>query len=241
MQKMPTLNLPTRALEIAVVSDVHIGSPSDHKFDLLCSFCEQVHCKTIVLNGDIFEFFIGDRVYFYQRYKKLFDVLENRGKTGTRVIFNQGNHEFFLHELKKFCPTIECVVSDFKIGETFFTHGDDVQGDRSYELYKKVSRSLAVRWIARLLLPSRFLDYLCQHIAKLSRKKDQYRQFDESKILDNIKKYGHNHHENKIVVGHFHFPFKEKGAIEVFSVRDWPNEPNFLGLSANGWEYFKLL
>lgn len=238
---MNKLNLPTEFFEIAVVSDVHISSPDDIKYDYLCEFCDQIKTQNLVLNGDIFEFFIGDRIFFFEKYKKLFKILTVRAEQGCRVIFNQGNHEYFLQDLKKFCPEIEFQTCDFKIGDNFFTHGDEVQKDLGYKVFKTVTRSIFTKILARIFLASFALDFICQKIAKFSRKKDCVREFNAARILTEIRLYGEKFKQNTVVVGHFHYPFAEKeGLVKVFSVKDWPFEINFLGYKSENWCYYKL-
>ena len=101
LRPVKTFKLPEN-LALIVASDVHIRTEHDERYHLLCQLVESAKktgAKSLVLNGDIFDFFFGWGHYFRQKYSRLLAALDELAKTGAEVWFVEGNHEFGLDGL----------------------------------------------------------------------------------------------------------------------------------------------
>lgn len=87
-------------MAIYFFSDIHIQNQKD---PLYGSFLRVLRDHpqdgdTIVLNGDIFDLFVGDRPYFLEEYRELIQVLQGCGERGVEIHYLEGNHDFHLRK-----------------------------------------------------------------------------------------------------------------------------------------------
>jgi UDP-2,3-diacylglucosamine hydrolase len=84
---------------MVLVSDVHLQKMTDPRGALLLDLIGRIdpaRTGTFVLNGDIFDFCFGDSGYYRAKYRPLGAALERLAAAGTRVVFIEGNHEFWM-------------------------------------------------------------------------------------------------------------------------------------------------
>lgn len=116
-----------RKVEIAVISDVHLGSYGCHAQQLL-TYLNSVEPKTLVLNGDIIDVWQFKKRYFPKSHfaviKKIMDFASN----GTKVVYITGNHD---EVLRKFAGTsvgnisiVNKLVLKIDGKKAWFFHGD---------------------------------------------------------------------------------------------------------------------
>jgi UDP-2,3-diacylglucosamine hydrolase len=226
---------------LVVASDIHLRSLGDSRGQLLLEVLSRVEAGTVeylVLNGDIFDFCFGESRYFQDKYRLLGEALAALVRGGTRVLFVEGNHDFHMRALTEKGgwdgveivsePSRDVVLRD---GTTIkFGHGDLIQGDWAYRLFRGLVKSDFVRWLARLV-PGRWLDAYALRHAQVSRAAGEYRKLDHHKLLAAANKWvaadGESQHG---IFGHFHVPYaepRETGEGLLLSVESW-EKPNLL-------------
>ncbi|WP_375437181.1 UDP-2,3-diacylglucosamine diphosphatase [uncultured Hymenobacter sp.] len=131
-----------RRVEVAVVSDVHLGTYGCHATELL-RYLKSIKPKVLVLNGDIVDIWQFSKSYWPSTHMRVVRHLAGLAAKGTRIYYLTGNHDELL---RKFAGTRlgafhidNKLVLDLPHGKTWLFHGDvfDVTMQHS-------------RWLAKL-------------------------------------------------------------------------------------------
>ncbi|MBV8255215.1 MAG: UDP-2,3-diacylglucosamine diphosphatase [Chitinophaga sp.] len=131
-----------RRLDIAVISDVHLGIYGCHAKELI-QYLDSIEPRILVLNGDIIDIWQFSKRYFPKAHTKVIRrILKMIGK-GTQVVYLTGNHDEAMRKYSGF------ELSNFKIDDKlllevdgkkhWFFHGD------VYDITMKNSK-----WLAKL-------------------------------------------------------------------------------------------
>jgi UDP-2,3-diacylglucosamine pyrophosphatase LpxH len=131
-----------RPLEIAVISDVHLGIYGCHAKELV-QYLDSIEPKTLILNGDIIDIWQFSKRYFPKAHTKVIRrILKMTGK-GTDVYYLTGNHDEALRKFAGFGIgnlTIDNkLILDVDGKKHWFFHGD------VYDITMKNSK-----WLAKL-------------------------------------------------------------------------------------------
>lgn len=116
-----------RKLEIAVISDVHLGTYGCHAKHLL-TYLNSIEPKKLILNGDIIDIWQFSKRYFPKPHLKVIKKIMNMAANGVEVIYITGNHD---EMLRKFSNTtignisiVDKVVLELDGKRAWFFHGD---------------------------------------------------------------------------------------------------------------------
>lgn len=240
--------------QLVIVSDVHLQSMADTRGALLLSLIERLGrpIEYFVLNGDVFDFCFGGSAYFRRKFKDLGQALTALARTGTRVVFIEGNHEFHLQGMQ--WPEVEIVAQrDYAItlssGERVkISHGDLLKNDPLYAAFRNVIKSPLATLLARSV-PGSWLDAYAIRHARFSRAQDKYRRLDHNLILACFERWLDDELLNSDattasgrfdhgVIGHFHVPYAEKrqrDAGSMLCVESWEQRPNLLAYGRGAW------
>ena len=116
-----------RKIEIAVISDVHLGTYGCHAKHLL-TYLSSIEPKKLILNGDIIDIWQFSKRYFPKSHLKVIKKIMDMASDGTEIIYITGNHD---EMLRKFSGTTIGKISivDKKVLEldgkkAWFFHGD---------------------------------------------------------------------------------------------------------------------
>ena len=228
--------------QLVVASDVHVRTENDDRYKLLCQLVDEakrVGAKTLVLNGDIFDFFFGWGRYFRLKYSRLLNSLDELAKSGTTVWFVVGNHEFGLEALERH-HKFSVIPSEGRVWKgaggisVLIAHGDLLRPDFWYNLFRAVVRSPVVNVLA-WAFPQGLLDLFTLWFASTSRKKDKYRVLNHRKIIDSALMRLKDSGADMIIFGHFHHPYDESkdDGTRFLSVTSW-DKPSCLVVGADG-------
>ena len=139
-QKRKAKNL--RALDLLVLSDVHLGTYGCHAKELL-QYLKSLEPKEVVLNGDIVDIWQFSKNYFPKAHLKVINHLLKWSSKGIKVHYITGNHDEFL---RKFEGTsmggLEIknkLVLELQGQKTWIFHGDVFDVTMQYS-----------KWLARL-------------------------------------------------------------------------------------------
>ncbi len=144
-------------VQTVILSDIHLGTP-DCKIDEVNHFLQHVHCKKLILNGDIIDGWqlvrSGKWTQAHARFVRL--VLKKIEKRDTEVIYLRGNHDDIL---ASFLPLDfdrfqirEDYIHETPQGRYLVLHGDVFDtitrnfvflahlGDWGYRLLLKINR-----------------------------------------------------------------------------------------------------
>ncbi len=116
-----------RKLEIAIISDVHLGTYGCHAKELL-SYLESISVDTLILNGDFIDIWQFRKRYFPKEHMAVIQCILRMAARGTRVYYITGNHDDALRRYSDFSSG-NIYLRDHLIlqlkGETYWIfHGD---------------------------------------------------------------------------------------------------------------------
>ncbi|MBO3117778.1 UDP-2,3-diacylglucosamine diphosphatase [Winogradskyella sp. DF17] len=116
-----------RKVEIAVISDVHLGTYGCHAKQLL-TYLNSIEPKKLILNGDIVDIWQFKKRYFPKSHLRVIKKIMDFAADGTEVIYITGNHD---EMLRKFADTsignisiVNKLVLDLDGRKAWFFHGD---------------------------------------------------------------------------------------------------------------------
>ncbi|MCH4552590.1 MULTISPECIES: UDP-2,3-diacylglucosamine diphosphatase [Aestuariibaculum] len=116
-----------RKIEIAVISDVHLGTYGCHAKQLL-TYLNSITPKTLILNGDIIDVWQFSKRYFPKSHLKVIKKIMDMAADGVEIIYITGNHD---EMLRKFSGTsignisiVDKLVLDLNGKKAWFFHGD---------------------------------------------------------------------------------------------------------------------
>lgn len=116
-----------RKVEIAVISDVHLGTFGCHAKQLL-TYLNSIEPRKLILNGDIIDIWQFKKRYFPKSHLSVIKKIMDFAAEGTEVIYITGNHD---EMLRKFTDTsignisiVNKLVLDLDGRKAWFFHGD---------------------------------------------------------------------------------------------------------------------
>jgi len=200
---------------VVFIPDAHLRNPEDDDFRDMTAFLDTLierltPSDTIVIMGDLFDFWVGFRYVVPYRYLPILSRLHALSTKGVAIHYTEGNHDFFMGPF--FTDFIgarvhpypwEFIHSGLRI---YVAHGDQVNHrDVGYRLLRFLLRSLPVR-LVRHLAPPFVIERIAHVMSRASRvytdtKKDDKeaigREFAVARFFDGY---------DAVVLGHFHHP-----------------------------------
>ena len=170
-----------RVVELAVISDVHLGTFGCHTKELL-NYLNSISPKTLILNGDIIDIWQFRKRYFPKSHLAVIQKIIDLSTKGTKVIYITGNHDEMLRKFSDMTmgnfSVVDKLVMDLDGKKAWFFHGDVF--DASIQNAK---------WLAKLggwgydllILINRFINWF---LIKLGREKFSL----SKKIKNSVKK-----------------------------------------------------
>ena len=131
-----------RKVEIAVVSDVHLGTYGCRAKELL-QYLNSIKPEKLILNGDIFDIWQFRKRYFPKSHLLIIKKVIALAAKGTKVYYLTGNHD---EKLRRFSDTkmgniyiMDKLVLDLGDKKAWFFHGDVFDASITH-----------AKWIAKL-------------------------------------------------------------------------------------------
>ena len=239
-----------RPLDIAVISDVHLGTYGCHADELL-TYLNSIAPKKLILNGDIVDIWQFSKRYFPKSHLKIIKKIINMASKGTEVIYITGNHDELL---RRFSDTkmgnfsiVDKLILDLNGQKAWFFHGDVF--DLSIQNAKWLAR-LGGYGYDSLILMNRWVNWCLDKMGK-----EKYSL--SSKIKQSVKsavKYVQDFEETAaslaiengydyVVCGHIHQTKKEiietpKGSTTYLNSGDWVESLTALEFHFNRWKVY---
>ena len=116
-----------RKIDIAVISDVHLGTYGCHAEELLV-YLNSIQPKKIILNGDIIDIWQFNKRYFPAAHLKVIRKIIGMASKGVDVIYITGNHDEMLRKFSnasigKF-SVVDKLILELDGKKCWFFHGD---------------------------------------------------------------------------------------------------------------------
>ena len=239
-----------RSLELAVLSDIHLGTYGCRADEVL-QYLRSIKPKKLILNGDIVDGWQFKKKYWPVSHTKVLKEMLNLASKGTKVYYLSGNHdEVFRRFVGYKLGNIKVenkVVLDLDGKLAWFFHGDvfDVTMQHS-------------RWLTRLGSESYdFLIWLNYHVNRLMEVLGKEKKSFSKQIKNGVKsavKYINQFEElcadiaiekkyDYVVCGHIHQPEirkidKQKGSVVYLNSGDWIENLTALEYHKEKWSIY---
>jgi UDP-2,3-diacylglucosamine pyrophosphatase LpxH len=240
-----------RRVQVAVISDVHLGTYGCHAQELL-RYLKSIRPAVLVLNGDILDIWQFSKNYWPPAHMRVLRYLAGLAAKGTQIRYLTGNHDELLRkfaglEIGHFQLDNKLVL-DLPHGRTWLFHGDvfDVTMQHS-------------RWLAKLgghgydllIVLNRLVNF---GLAKLGRPRVAFSKLVKEKVKTAVAAI--NTFETTAVTiaadrgyryvacGHIHQPeikeiATEKGPVTYLNSGDWVENLTALEYTAQaGWQLY---
>ena len=218
------------------LADAHLRHPDDDNYRALLAFLAEQQGRTdlVALLGDICEFLVGYPHTVFPVYQPLFAALQRLQRSGTQLVYVEGNHDFLLTPY--FDRHLPCRLFadggtiDLDGQRVFVAHGDLANpADRGYRRLRALLRSAPLRLLIRLLPPdltwriARQASRLSRHSGAEKRLRwpthDILLPYAETQLAAGCQ---------AVVTGHFHEAFREKLAGgELIALGDWISQYSY--------------
>lgn len=213
-----------------LVSDVHLRGQNDPRQGEFIRFLEQKanEIENLFVVGDLLDLWFGMKPVLVREYYPVLSLLKRLSRSGTRVHYFEGNHDFNLRPYIE--DSVEARVletAEWKFGgrRTHLHHGDGLDpGDVKYRALKGIVRSSSFQTFTKVL-PGRFAWWLGTRFSSASRNylgrdRPQFeaqRAFAKDRVHEGF---------DVVVLGHAHvpgiFPVASNGRKGIFiNTGDW--------------------
>ncbi len=167
-------------MALFVFSDLHISDEEDPLYQAFLSvlshgFERPQSGDTLVIAGDLFDLFVGNKKVFLNRYSAFFDSMRSLANRGVSLHYIEGNHDFFLKTALSSIPSLQVHSADFDLElggkRFFFAHGDQVDcTEYGYRLLRGFFRSPVMKTLVSVV-PGEWLDLIGKKSSQYSRSK----------------------------------------------------------------------
>ena len=239
-----------RKLEVAIISDVHLGTYGCHAKELV-TYLNSIEPKKLVLNGDIIDVWQFSKRYFPPTHMKVIKKIMDMASNGTEVIYITGNHDEMLRKFSDVTmgniSVVDKKVLELDGKKAWIFHGDvfDVSIQNA-------------KWLARLggygydllILINRFVNWCLERLGK-----EKYSL--SKRIKNSVKsavKYIHDFEQTAaelaiengfdyVICGHIHQPKMEVienkyGKTMYLNSGDWVENFTALEYQFKRWKIY---
>lgn len=241
-----------RTVEIAVISDLHLGTYGCHAVEIL-NYLKSISPQILILNGDIIDGWQFSKRYFPVSHMQVIKEIMNLMNSGTRIIYITGNHDEMLRrysdlQIGNFQLTDKFVI-EINGKKAWFFHGDVF--DATTKGGAKIIAKLGGHGYDLLILLNRsinaFLKMIGREKMSLSKKvKDSVKKavafigdFEQTAAeLAIAKNYDY------VICGHIHQPQKrivetQEGTVLYLNSGDWVENLTALEYNNNEWTIYQ--
>jgi UDP-2,3-diacylglucosamine pyrophosphatase LpxH len=242
--------LRKRKLEIAVISDVHLGTYGCYANELL-AYLSSISPKTLILNGDIVDIWHFKKSYFPPSHLNVIKKIISMASEGTAVYYITGNHDEVPALLERtafgninFCKKL---VLNLDGKKTWFFHGAILDiplvdakwiaklGTIGFDLLLRVNSLM--NWTLKMRKQEK---YSLSGKIKGSKARSKYSSDFERTVTDLAADNGYD----CVVCGHIHEPKKEQretsqDTILYLNSGDWVENRTALEYSFKRWKLYQ--
>lgn len=243
-----------RAIDILVISDVHLGTYGCHAKELLY-YLKSIKPKTVVLNGDIIDIWQFSKSYWPKHHMKVVKHLFGWIGKGVKTYYVTGNHDEMLRKFSGLkmgsFRIVNKVVLDLPGNKKAWVfHGDvfDITMQHSKWLAK-----LGAVGYDTLILINRFFNFISEKVFKRGKislsKKIKNSVKSAVKFVNNFEQtsadIGISNHFDYVVCGHIHQPEMRvienaEGSIVYLNSGDWVENLTALEFVNEEWNIFRF-
>ncbi len=199
---------------------------------------EKNNLDTLVILGDLFEFWFGFEPSAFAGYKPVLDKLEELVKEGVHIRYTEGNHDFslgsyFEDTLRAQISVIDSVI-DLGGKRVYMAHGDLVdRGDRVYRMFRCLLKNALTYWVIRRTGP-RASKRVATFLSSTSAGKRESTSTERiDRVFEQFAMEKGREGFDVIILAHNHLPRSRSFEIggrhsQYFNVGDWVDHFSFL-------------
>lgn len=241
-----------RPVDVAVISDVHLGTYGCHAEDLL-RYLKSIKPKKLILNGDIIDMWQFSKRYWPNSHMQIVKHITSLLSKGTEVVYITGNHDEMLRKFVGF------KLGNFRIENkvvltlggksVWIFHGDVFDVTMQYS--KWLAKLGAIGYDTLILLNT-FVNFISKSLGKgkisLSKKiKDGVKS--AIKFINDFEntaaEIAINNEYDYVVCGHIHHPqmrkvITDKGNVMYLNSGDWVENLTALEFHNNKWSLYNF-
>ena len=193
-----------------VVGDLHLDVEEPREVERFTSWLGRLATERLVILGDLFEYWIGDKALESPGAREVARALEEFTRRKGPVDLIPGNRDFLVGQRFVEASGVRLWPNGF-IGRSvageriLFLHGDElVTSDVSYQRYRSLVRRPIVRSLAARL-PRSVSDAIARRMRRISAKEVQRKDLSATDVvLVDAKKALDEHAATALVCGHVH-------------------------------------
>lgn len=240
-----------REIDIAIISDVHLGTYGCHAKELL-KYLKSIKPKMLILNGDIIDIWQFSKSYFPEEHMKVIRKILKFVTDGIPVYYLTGNHDEMLRKFADFnlggFQLLNKMILNLDDKKAWVFHGDvfDVTMQHSKWLAK-----LGAIGYDTLILINSFTNWC---LTKMGKKKYSFSQKIKASVKEAVKfinQFEETAAElaiekgyNFVICGHIHHPeirqiSTEKGEVTYLNSGDWVESLTSLEYQNGVWSIYK--
>lgn len=225
----------------AVLADLHLGQGTGdfQRFEALTRWLAEQAPTEIIFVGDVFRALVGFPRFWTQEIRRALEALAALRERGIRVIWVEGNRDFFL-EHRAMDPYRDRWVMAYGFacgGRRFLVeHGDLInRQDRLYRFWRRISKSRLTFWGAQLLPRPLALALMSNTERTLAQTNFTYRRGLPEEELRRAARDHFAAGVDVVLWGHFHKPWSfREGGKEAHVVPGWIDEGTVWVVDENG-------
>jgi len=203
-----------------LIADAHINEIKDRQndfFELLDLI--STTSEDLVFLGDIFELWFAIP-RFEETYQRKFLDWCKKEKQNRKIVYIEGNHEFFLsEELSEYFTVTDPLYYLDKDSEMLFMHGDMInEKDKKYRFFRWLTKNRVVKFLLRYLPFAKKIVAVIKH-RLINRNKQRGYLPEEllNSFFADLEQFGN---PKKVFLGHFHCKYDivtKEGALHAIS------------------------
>jgi UDP-2,3-diacylglucosamine pyrophosphatase LpxH len=243
--------LEKRKLEVAIISDVHLGTYGCRANEL-SRYLSTIDPAMLILNGDIIDIWQFSKKYWPPGHMQVIKQITSMLSRGVKVYYITGNHDEMLRRFENFS------IGDFHIVNKIVIH--HANNKRSWVFHGDVFDVTMKysKWLAKLgAVGYDMLIYINAFINYLSKKCGKGRISLSKKIKNSVKgavKYINSFEETAaeiaikkgydyVLCGHIHHPCDRmistaNGSVNYLNSGDWIENLTALEYTNNKWSIY---
>lgn len=213
---------------VLLASDVHLGAVPPSRERSFRRWLDRVGSEagTLVLNGDLFDFWFEYRHAIPKRFVRVLLALGALKRHGTPVTYVGGNHDFWIGDYLR--RELEIPFHDepaplaLQGRRLLLAHGDGLgPGDAGYKLLKGVLRARLSRWLYRWIHPDIGIP-LATATSHTSRHHAPRRERSDEELENALGGPFFAAGYDSVVLGHYHRPVhRSVGGRDFLILGDW--------------------
>lgn len=240
-----------REMDIAIISDVHLGTYGCHAKELL-KYLKSIKPKMLILNGDIIDIWQFSKSYFPEEHTKVIRKILKFVTDGVPVYYLTGNHDEMLRKFADFnmggFQLLNKMILDLEGKKAWIFHGDVF--DITMQHSKWLAKLGAIGYDTLIHINSITNWFL----TKMGKKKYSFSQRIKASVKEAVKfinqfeqtaaelaiEKGYSY----VICGHIHHPeireiITDKGSVTYLNSGDWVESLTSLEFIDGEWSIYK--